>query len=234
MRGATRADVRDGVGGLERGHDPLELREQVERVQRLAVVDPHVRRRGGSRARRRARDRPPGSRDRPTPSASGRPGRPGPGGGSCASRAGRRGSRRRSAPRARPRRVPRPPASTPTSSTCRCGTNAEKMPAAFEPPPTHATTRFGSEPALRADLQQRLAPDHGLELAHHHRVRVRAEHRAEDVVRGRDVGDPVAQRLVDRVLERARARVHADDLGAEQLHPIDVERLAAHRPRSPM
>ena len=44
-----------------------------------------------------------------------------------------------------PSRVPRPPASTPTSSTCRYGTNAEKIPAAFEPPPTHATTIFGSE-----------------------------------------------------------------------------------------
>ena len=42
-----------------------------------------------------------------------------------------------------------------------------------------------------------------------------------------DVGHPVAHRLVDRVLERARAGGHRDDLGAEQPHPGDVERLPA-------
>ena len=41
-----------------------------------------------------------------------------------------------------------------------------------------------------------------------------------------DAGDPVAQRLVDRVLEGGAAGVDRDHLGAEQLHPGDVERLA--------
>ena len=41
-----------------------------------------------------------------------------------------------------------------------------------------------------------------------------------------DVGDPVAHGLVDRVLEGAAAGRDRDDLGAEQLHPRDVERLA--------
>ena len=40
-----------------------------------------------------------------------------------------------------------------------------------------------------------------------------------------DAGDPVADRLVDGVLERARAGGHRDHLGAEQVHPGDVERL---------
>ena len=46
-----------------------------------------------------------------------------------------------------------------------------------------------------------------------------------------DVGHPVAQRLVHRVLQRARARLHRPHLGAEQLHaedvgllPLDVDR----------
>ena len=38
--------------------------------------------------------------------------------------------------------------------------------------------------------------------------------------------DPVAQRLVDRVLERRAARLDRDDLGAEQLHAPHVQRLA--------
>ena len=45
------------------------------------------------------------------------------------------------------------------------------------------------------------------------------------------VGDPVAQRLVHRVLERARAGLHRPHLGAERLHahhvrllPVDVDR----------
>ncbi len=48
---------------------------------------------------------------------------------------------------------------------------------------------------------------------------------AEAVVGGVGVGDPVAERLVDGVLERLRTRLHRDHLGAEQPHPGDVERL---------
>ena len=44
----------------------------------------------------------------------------------------------------------------------------------------------------------------------------------------RDVGDPVAHRFVDRVLQRAAARVDAQHLGAEQPHAEDVQRLALH------
>ena len=43
-----------------------------------------------------------------------------------------------------------------------------------------------------------------------------------------DIGDPVPHRLVDRILERAAARVHAPHRGAEQLHPQDVGRLPFH------
>ena len=50
--------------------------------------------------------------------------------------------------------------------------------------------------------------------------------RADDVERVVDVGDPVAQRLVHRVLERARARFDRAHFGAEQLHAEDVRLLA--------
>src|SRR5207248_1478138 len=75
-------------------------------------------------------------------------------------------------------------------------------------------------------LSPRLFSDHGVEVAHHHGIGMRAERRAEQIVRGADVGDPVAQRLVHRVLQRLAPRLHRDDLGPEQPHPEDVERLA--------
>ena len=72
-----------------------------------------------------------------------------------------------------------------------------------------------------------LVPDDPLELAHHQRERMRSGDRAEDVVRAVDVGHPVAEGLVDRVLERARTGGDRDDLGAEQAHPGHVQGLAA-------
>ena len=45
-----------------------------------------------------------------------------------------------------------------------------------------------------------LVADDGLEVAHDHRVRVGADDGADEVVRVLDVGDPVADRFVDRVL----------------------------------
>ena len=78
------------------------------------------------------------------------------------------------------------------------------------------------------DLRPRLAADDRLELADHQRVRMRPEHRAEEVVRVADVRDPVAHRFVDGVLQRAAAGVDAEHLGAEQTHPEDVQRLPSH------
>ena len=50
----------------------------------------------------------------------------------------------------------------------------------------------------------------------------------EQVVGVGDVGDPVAHRLVDRVLERPAACIDLVHLGAEQSHADDVQRLAPH------
>ncbi len=86
---------------------------------------------------------------------------------------------------------------------------------------------IGQPAAALEDLLARLVADHPLVLAHHQRERVRSGHRPEHVVRRLDVGDPVAHRLVDGVLQRARAGGDGDDLGAEQPHPGHVERLAA-------
>ena len=99
---------------------------------------------------------------------------------------------------------------------------------AFEPPPTHAMHASGSRPAWPRIWRARLVADHRLEVAHHGRVGVRPERRAEQVVGVADVGHPVADRFVDRVLQRARAAVDRAHLRAQQPHAEDVRLLAGH------
>ena len=76
------------------------------------------------------------------------------------------------------------------------------------------------------DLAAGLDADDAVEVADHGREGVRSGDGAEEVVGAVDVGDPVAERLVDGVLEGAAAGLHGDDLGAEHPHPGDVEGLA--------
>ena len=68
-------------------------------------------------------------------------------------------------------------------------------------------------------------PDDRLKISHHHRVRVHADDRADDVEGALDVGDPVTDRLVGRVLERARARADRANFRAKKLHAKDIRRL---------
>ena len=75
-------------------------------------------------------------------------------------------------------------------------------------------------------LRPRFLADDAVEVAHHHRVRVRSQRRAQQVVGRPYVGHPVPERLVDGVFERLRAALDGNDGGAQQLHPEDVERLA--------
>ncbi len=75
-------------------------------------------------------------------------------------------------------------------------------------------------------LGQAFLADHALEVAHHHRIGVRAGHGANDVEGVLDVGDPVAHRLVQGVLQRLAAGLDRHHGGAEQLHAVDVGALA--------
>ena len=99
---------------------------------------------------------------------------------------------------------------------------------------TDTGDREVGQPALdRGHLGRRLVADPALEVADDRRVRVRPHRRAQDVVRRLDVGDPVAHRLVDRVLQRRRARRDRADLGAERPHaqhvrPLALDVLGAH------
>ena len=85
---------------------------------------------------------------------------------------------------------------------------------------------IGQAPLPLHHLGPGLAADDGVEVPHHHRVRMRTRHRADDVVRVVDVAHPVAHRLVERVLQGLRSGLHGHHLGAEELHAEDVGRLA--------
>ena len=122
-----------------------------------------------------------------------------------ARRAGRRPGPGSAWPRGGRSRCPRPPPRRRQIATWASGTKAWNRPMAFEPPPTQATTASGSRPMRGLDLGPRLAADHRLQVAHQRRVRVRAGHRADDVVGVAHVGHPVAQRLVHGVLQRGGA-----------------------------
>ncbi len=79
------------------------------------------------------------------------------------------------------------------------------------------------QPALGLlQLRAGLVADDRLEVAHHRRIGMRAGDRADDVKRIVDIGDPIAQRLVHRVLQGRGARMHRHHLGAQQLHAEDV------------
>ncbi len=102
------------------------------------------------------------------------------------------------------------------------------MPIALEPPPTAAIDRF-RQAAFRAEmLLARLAADHGLQFCDELRIRRGTDAGTDQIVRRLDVRDPVADRFARRLLQRLRAEVDSHDLGAEQVHPLDVGALAAH------
>ena len=91
----------------------------------------------------------------------------------------------------------------------------------------------GQPPFDGEQLHRCLVADRSLEVAHQRRVRMRAHRGADDVVGRGDVGDPVAHRLVDGVLEGRAARRHRANLGAQRLHPqhvgpLPLDVLGAH------
>ena len=78
----------------------------------------------------------------------------------------------------------------------------------------------------RSALLTCFVTDHPLELAHHPRVRVGPDHGSDAVVRRLHRRHPVAQRLVDRVLERGAPAGDRHDVGPEELHAEHVQRLS--------
>ncbi len=177
-------DPRDGVRRLEGRDDPLLLREGVERGERLVVGDALV-------------ARPPERGEVRVLGADGR-----------VVEAGRDGVRREDLPvlvgeEERPRPVedadaPRPEAGRVLARarrTAPAGLDADELDAGVreerveEADRVRAAADAGDEEvgesrrATFRALRARLAADDGVEVAHHRRVGVRAEDRAEDVVR---------------------------------------------------
>jgi hypothetical protein len=150
QRGPVPADPGQGVGRLERRDDALGAGEEGEGVEHLGVGRPP--RSGPGRCRRggRARARCPGSRGRPRSSGPRAPGRARPGAGSSSIRAPRRAP---PGPPRRHRRARRPPAPPRCSSA-----KPEKMPMAFEPPPTQAVTTSGSRPSSSRHCSRASSP----------------------------------------------------------------------------
>jgi hypothetical protein len=87
-------------------------------------------------------------------------------------------------------------------------------------------SRSGKRSSFSRICRARFVADDALEIPHHHRIRMRAVGRAEDVMRAADVRDPVAHRFVDGFLQGLLARVNRHDFRAEHLHAIHVEHLA--------
>ena len=81
-----------------------------------------------------------------------------------------------------PDSMPSPPASTPISRTSSFKNgmkNADRVRAAADARDHH----IGQASGQLQDLAARFAPDHRLEIAHHRRIRMRPERRAEQVIR---------------------------------------------------
>ena len=78
------------------------------------------------------------------------------------------------------------------------------------------------------NLAAALLADHAVEVAHHHRKGMRTESRADNVVSGAHVGNPVAHSLVDRFFKRSLASGHTAHFRTTEAHTIDIERLTSH------
>ena len=73
-----------------------------------------------------------------------------------------------------------------------------------------------------------LSPNDRLEISHDGGERVGTDGAPDNVVRRAHVGDPVAQRLVHRVLQGAAPGLNATDFSAQNAHPEDVQLLPLH------
>src|SRR5262249_11012354 len=82
------------------------------------------------------------------------------------------------------------------------------------------------------DLPACFVTDHSVEVPYHHRIGMRAESRAENVMGRADVGHPVTHCLIDGLLEGRLACSTSHDLCPEEAHAGNIERLALHIDRS--
>ncbi len=99
---------------------------------------------------------------------------------------------------------------------------------ALLPPPTQANIESGQAPLALQNLAASLVADDAVKIPHHHGVGMRAQCRAEQVMRGMNVGHPIAHGLADGILQRPAAARNAHHFRAEQTHAEDVQALSPH------
>ena len=85
---------------------------------------------------------------------------------------------------------------------------------------------MGLPASLFRHLLQALQTNDSLEVAHHHRIRVRSGHRPDNVEGVVDVGHPVAHGFIERVFQGFGAGLNRHHRRAEQLHALHVLLLA--------
>ena len=91
---------------------------------------------------------------------------------------------------------------------------------------THAgSNTIGQAASLSQNLLARLLTDSVMEETHHRRERVRTRSGTQQVVGVLNVRNPVAQRLINGVLEGAGTVLNRNHLRAQQLHTSHVQRL---------
>ena len=102
-----------------------------------------------------------------------------------------------------------------------------KNPHGIAAPANAGHHRIGLLPLVHhGHLFNALCANHTLKVPHHHRIRVRPSHRANDVEGVFYVGDPVPKGLVQCVFEGFAAAVHGNHGRTEEFHAIDVGALA--------
>ena len=91
---------------------------------------------------------------------------------------------------------------------------------------THAgSNTIGQAAGLSQNLLARLRTNSVVEETHHRRERVRTRGGTQQVVGVLNVRNPVAQRLINGVLEGAGTVLNRNHLRAQQLHTSHVQRL---------
>src|SRR3972149_2527358 len=87
---------------------------------------------------------------------------------------------------------------------------------------------FRQSPFSRDYLLPCLCPYYRLEIPDHHRIRMGAKHRAEDIMGCTHIGSPVPHGLTYCVFQCLAPVINRRHLCTEEPHPEDIKRLPLH------
>src|SRR3990170_4035600 len=96
-------------------------------------------------------------------------------------------------------------------------------------PTAYAGYKIVRQPPFSRDyLLPCLCPYHRLEIPDHHRIRMGAKHRAEDIMGCTHIGGPVPHRITNRIFQSLAAIINRCHLCTQEPHPEDIKRLPLH------